>query len=170
MTPTDWQTWTPSMRATLLFLVNEEVREVLLIRKKRGLGAGKINGPGGKIDPGETAAECAVRETSEELGIRVLDPVKHGELWFNFTDGLKLHVEVFRATRHEGEPVETVEAAPLWTSIDRLPFDEMWADDRCWLGELVRDCAVFCGWFDFSNDTMLTQKLDWTARGWLVQT
>ena len=36
-----------------MFIIDEAKREVLLIRKKRGLGAGKINGPGGKIDPGE---------------------------------------------------------------------------------------------------------------------
>ena len=39
--------------------------QVLLIRKKRGLGAGKINGPGGKLDPGETFAQTAVREVQE---------------------------------------------------------------------------------------------------------
>ena len=35
----------------------------MLIRKKRGHGAGKINGPGGKLHPGETPVVCAVRET-----------------------------------------------------------------------------------------------------------
>ena len=55
----DWSTWQPQMLATLLFIFRDG--EVLLIRKKRGLGAGKINGPGGKIDPGETPEQCAVR-------------------------------------------------------------------------------------------------------------
>lgn len=41
------------MLATLMFVIDEARGEVLLIRKKRGLGAGKINGPGGKIDPGK---------------------------------------------------------------------------------------------------------------------
>ncbi len=52
---TDWNNWEPGLRATLMFIVDEAREEVLLIRKKRGLGAGKINGPGGKIDPGETS-------------------------------------------------------------------------------------------------------------------
>ena len=26
---------------------------ILLIRKKRGIGAGKVNGPGGKFEPGK---------------------------------------------------------------------------------------------------------------------
>ena len=61
----DWETWEPTTRATLLFVIRDD--EVLLIHKKRGIGAGKINGPGGKIDPGETAHGAAVRETQEEL-------------------------------------------------------------------------------------------------------
>jgi 8-oxo-dGTP diphosphatase len=163
----DWEHWQPGIRATLLFLVDEERREVLLIRKKRGLGAGKINGPGGKIDPGETAAECAIRETHEELGITVTDPVKHGELWFEFVDGLKMHVAVFLGTRHEGEPIETDEAIPLWTSLDALPLEEMWADDRFWLHELLVGRKHFRGCFTFDDDTMLGSRMEWTDVGWL---
>ena len=48
----DWTSWQPDMVATLMFDVEDS--RVLLIRKKRGLGAGNINGPGGKLDPGET--------------------------------------------------------------------------------------------------------------------
>ena len=115
------------MLATLMFIIDEARGEVLLIRKKRGLGAGKINGPGGKIDPGETSEQCAIRETQEELGVTALAPVKHGELWFQFVDGLSLHVDVFIATAHEGTAIETDEAIPLWTPLKALPLDEMWA-------------------------------------------
>jgi 8-oxo-dGTP diphosphatase len=66
----DWATWQPRQRASLCFIVREE--KILLIHKKRGFGAGKINGPGGKIDPGETPLESALRETFEELVIKPL--------------------------------------------------------------------------------------------------
>ena len=149
------------MLATLMFIVDEEAGRVLLIRKKRGLGAGKINGPGGKMDPGETSLECAVRETQEELGVTALEPVKHGELWFQFVDGLALHVDVFRATRWQGEPVETPEAIPLWTSLAELPFEEMWADDRFWLAEVLVEKKHFIGRFLFDDDTMLSSEVVW---------
>ena len=73
MTPSshDWSTWTPKDTATLLFVLRGD--EVLLIRKKRGLGAGKYNGPGGRLEPGETALACAVREVEEELCITPRD-------------------------------------------------------------------------------------------------
>ena len=107
--------------------------EVLLIRKKRGLGAGKINGPGGRIEPGETSREAAIRETREELGIEALSPELRGELHFQFLDGYSLHCSVFVSTEFVGQPIETVEAVPLWTPLDAIPYEEMWADDICWL-------------------------------------
>ena len=155
---TDWDRWEPTMRATLLFVRRGD--EVLLIRKKRGLGAGKINGPGGRIDPGESAAECAVREVREELGITALDPIQRGELHFQFVDGLALFCAVFTATQFEGVPTETDEAVPRWTHVDTIPYDEMWADDRCWLPGLLAG-KRFRAWFDFDGEVMLSQRIEW---------
>ena len=64
----------PAAAATMLSQIETLVfdidgPQVLLIRKKRGLGAGKINGPGGRLEAGETPEQCAIRETHEEVGI-----------------------------------------------------------------------------------------------------
>ena len=72
--PIDWGGWRPDMRATLMFI--RDGHEVLLMRKLRGIGAGKINAPGGKIEPGETPLEGAIRETQEELLVTPLKPRK----------------------------------------------------------------------------------------------
>jgi 8-oxo-dGTP diphosphatase len=103
----DWRNWTPHERATLLFVICGE--RVLCIRKKRGLGAGKINGPGGKIDAGETAEQAAVREAQEELGITPVDVQARGAIDFQFVDGYTLRVYIFTARNYRGEPVETDE-------------------------------------------------------------
>ncbi len=165
----DWNEWRPAVRATLMFIVDRAREQVLLIRKKRGLGAGKINGPGGKIDPGESACACAVRETFEELGVTALNPAKYGELWFEFTDGLRMLVHVYLAEGHHGEAHETAEAVPLWTSLAALPLDEMWADDRFWLKELLIGHASFTGKFVFDGDQMLAGKMEWGSAGWWAQ-
>lgn len=148
----DWKAWRPEVRATLLFVIKDG--QILLIRKKRGLGAGKINGPGGKIDPGESPLECAIRETQEEIGITAIAPKKLGELWFQFTDGLRLFATAFRAEDCTGEAVETDEATPLWTPLDAIPYAEMWADDRLWLPHLI-DGDEFMLRAVFDGDTML---------------
>ncbi len=156
----DWPYWQPAIRATLMFVVRGD--EVLLIRKKRGFGMGKINGPGGKLDPGETEHDCAVRETIEELGVRALDAVKRGELWFQFLDGLAMHVAVFQAAKHEGDAIETEEAAPLWTRIDAIPFEQMWADDIHWLHRMLTGGESFIGRFCFDSDRMLSHEIEWS--------
>lgn len=153
----NWNTWEPNMRATLIFVIRDG--QILLIRKKRGLGAGKINGPGGKIDPGETPQECVVREAEEELGITALDPVEIGILHFQFTDGLAIQCHVFRATEFTGTATETDEAIPLWTPLDAIPIEEMWEDDRYWIDHLIQS-RMFRGYFEFDGEVMLSNRMD----------
>jgi len=127
--------WQAVDKATLLFVVQNG--KVLLIRKKRGLGAGKINGPGGKLDPFETAHQCAIREVQEELCISVNDALDVGRLRFQFIDAYSIDVQVFVATQFTGTPTETDEAIPLWFALDDVPYDEMWADDCIWLPRIL---------------------------------
>jgi len=153
----DWSRWEPQQRATLLFVIRDG--RILLIRKKRGLGAGKINGPGGRIGPGETPLECAVREVQEELCVTPIGVRDCGELRFQFTDGLSLLVYVFKADDCDGEPHETDEAAPLWAPIDAIPYDEMWADDRLWVPLMLAD-ARFEGRCVFDGDCMMSHDFE----------
>ena len=153
----DWQAWSPAQRATLLFVIRDG--QILLIRKKRGLGAGKINGPGGRLEPGESPLDCAVREIDEELGVVPTDIRRHGELRFQFVDGLSIHVEVFSATGCRGEARETAEAVPLWTDLARIPYDEMWEDDRIWV-PLMLAGKTFAGRFIFDGDALLDHEIE----------
>lgn len=131
-----------------MFVVQND--RVLLIRKKRGLGAGKINGPGGKLDTGETIQQCAHREIHEELNVCVNDSVNAGRLRFQFVDGYSIDVQVFTTNSFTGTPTETDEAVPLWFAVSDIPYHEMWADDQIWLprvlaGERVNGRFVFDG-------------------------
>jgi 8-oxo-dGTP diphosphatase len=153
-----WKTWEPRERATLCFLIQDG--QILLIRKKRGLGAGKINGPGGRIEPGEEPHECAVRETSEEVGLTPQNVQNRGELHFQFADGYSLHCAVFVAHEFTGELIETDEALPIWTPLDSIPYDEMWADDIHWLPGVIAG-GTFRGYFQFDGEKMLSKHLLW---------
>lgn len=152
----DWTTWQAKDPATLVFVIRDE--QMLLIRKKRGLGAGKINGPGGRLDPGETPLECAVREVQEELCITPVDLQKAGEHQFQFVDGYSIHVHVFRAPDFEGTPTETEEAIPIWTPLDAIPYHEMWEDDEIWIPHLISG-TPFHGRFIFEEDRMVDYDL-----------
>ncbi len=152
----DWTNWEPRIIANLCFIVKDG--RVLLIRKKRGLGAGKINGPGGKLDPGESAHDSAIREVQEELGVTPLALEDRGVLRFQFLDGLSLYVSVFIANGLHGEPVETAEAVPLWFPLDAVPYGEMWEDDQHWLPQVLGG-ASFDGWFEFDGDRMVSKRV-----------
>ncbi len=153
----DWENWNPVERATLMFVVQDG--RILLIHKKRGLGKGKINGPGGKIEPGETPRECAIRETQEELCITPTGVEDGGLLHFQFIDGFSIHGYVFTATGFEGTPTETDEAIPLWFPIDDLPFDRMWEDDHTWFPHMLAG-RYFSGRYIFEDDRMLDLAID----------
>ncbi len=153
----DWTQWRGQDLATLVFVIRDG--RILLIRKKRGLGAGKINGPGGKFEPGETALECAVREVQEELCITPTGLVDWGENKFQFADGYAIHVHVLKARDFSGEPQETEEAIPIWYDLDAIPDDEMPEDDDLWL-PLVIEGRRFRGRFVFDDDVMLDYALE----------
>jgi 8-oxo-dGTP diphosphatase len=153
----DWGTWQAKDLATLIFVVKEG--SLLLIRKKRGLGAGKINAPGGRLEPGEVPVVGAIREAEEELLITPLEPRYCGENRFQFVDGYSIHVHVFKALDFAGEPTETGEASPIWAPLDRIPYEEMWEDDRLWVPLVLGDVR-FSGRYVFDDDVMLDHELD----------
>jgi 8-oxo-dGTP diphosphatase len=156
----DWDRWQARDPATLVFVVEDG--RILLIRKKRGLGAGKINGPGGRLDPGETPLAGAIREVQEELRVTPRDLRWCGENRFQFVDGYSIHVHVFTASGCDGEPVETDEAVPLWVGVSEIPWTEMWQDDPLWLPHVLAGRRI-SGRFLFDGDAMLDWALELEA-------
>ena len=123
--------------------------------KKRGFGAGRWNGVGGKPEAGEALMDTAVREAEEEIRVTPLQPEKVAELDFFFpaekSDNNQT-VHVYLCEKWDGEPIETEEMSPKWVLKSEIPFDEMWSDDKVWLplvlvGQKIR--ASF--WFDHED-------------------
>jgi 8-oxo-dGTP diphosphatase len=157
----DWPTWKAVDKATLLFVKRGD--ELLLIRKRRGLGAGKINAPGGRLEKGEAPSDGAIREVQEEVCVTPIDPDHCGELFFQFVDGYSIHVWVFLANDHSGQACTTDEAIPIWTAVDEIPYDEMWADDRIWV-PLMLAGKKFSGRFIFDGDEMVDYVMEAEGR------
>jgi 8-oxo-dGTP diphosphatase len=115
--------------------------EVLLGVKKTGFGVGKVVGPGGKIEAGESPAVAAAREVEEETGIvvAVADLHEAAVLTFRFPaqPSWDLRMWVYLADRFAGEPVPSEEIDCRWVSAARLPLDRMWDDARLWLPRVL---------------------------------
>ena len=149
----DWSTWEPTVEATLLYVVRGD--KILLIHKKRGLGAGKLNGVGGKIEAGESPLAAAVREFEEELLASPVNPEKLGEIAFDVVEEIAIRIHVFRSNELGGEPKETVEARPEGTPVCNMPYDRMWEDDQYWL-PLLLDNRRFEVYASFDGDVLVS--------------
>lgn len=126
-------------QATIGFLVREG--KVCLGMKKRDFGKDKYNGFGGKVGnkeefKNETVEESLIREGTEEFGIVVTKMKKAAELVYEWKDGSKL-VHVFVIEEWEGEPRESDEMRPEWFDIAKLPFEQMWDDDKYWVSDVL---------------------------------
>lgn len=149
-----------SSKLLTLVLVVQPGR-VLLGMKKRGFGAGRWNGFGGKVQAGESIEDAARRELQEESGLTVDSLVKIGNIKFEFVGETQLlDVHIFRADTYNGEPAESDEMRPQWFDSDKIPFGEMWPDDHMWF-PLMLQKKKFVGYFKFQgHDVILSHTLE----------
>jgi len=123
--------------ATLCFLIKND--EVLLAMKKRGFGMGKWNGVGGKQNEGELIEDAMIRETQEEISVKVRNFLLVAEINFYFPEKPDWNqlVHVYLSDIWDGDPQETEEMAPKWFAKKELPFSNMWSDDKFWLPDVL---------------------------------
>ena len=132
---------------TLCYLrrINEQGQKEYLLAKH--YKQHKWNGFGGKVGDkpefkDETVEEALIREGREELGITIINPQKRALILFIFQDEEgnenKVLAHVFFADKYEGEITPSKEMkTPAWFTVENMPWDEMWPNDRVWLEKLL---------------------------------
>ncbi|MCX6783959.1 MAG: NUDIX domain-containing protein [candidate division WWE3 bacterium] len=149
-----------------LFRVNNGIKEICLGEKLKGFRKGTLNGSGGKLKAGETYKDCAIRETTEEFGIKVLDIEKYGEVYF-YDPGLTHECHVYVVKQWHGEPHKVYnsdtgepEMDPHWYSIDAIPYERMGTTDKYWLKPLLAGGKFKASFRYDANDQMYDPKLE----------
>ena len=150
---------------TTLCIIHQHPR-ILLGMKKRGFGAGRWNGFGGKIKAGESIEDATKREMQEESGVEIENLDKVGIMEFEFKGNPEIiEVHVFKSENFEGEIIESEEMKPQWFHVDEIPFKEMWPDDLYWMPLFLKG-KKFKGKFLFDQpaapgqmSTILEKKL-----------
>ena len=119
---------------TLCFLIKDN--KILLATKKRGFGEGKYNGVGGKLKNGETKEEAMIRETEEEINVTPIEYKYVGTIEFDeyYKEEREYNIlYLFIVTKWKGNISESDEMNPVWFDMDKIPYDNMFNDDRYWL-------------------------------------
>jgi 8-oxo-dGTP diphosphatase len=152
--------------ATLCYLKNNSQTLMMHRIKKPGdMHMGKWNGLGGKLLPGETPEQCAVREVEEESGLRMIDPLLRGILTFPAFDAIDdWYVFVFLARRFTGELIDSNEGVLAWVDDHRLLDLNLWDGDRIFLQWLDRD-AFFSGHFIYREGRLLEHTVTFYGAG-----
>lgn len=149
----------------LIFLRKPD--QILLAMKKRGFGVGKLNGVGGKVTPGETIEQAAIREAGEEIEVQIeeKDLKKVAEITFIFKEkeGWDILCHVYMVERWKGDPVETEEMAPQWYPLTSIPYSNMWIDDKYWL-PIALEGKFVTATFNFLGDGSVLDSFSLEAK------
>lgn len=141
------------MKLTTLCYLKKDGKTLMLHRVKRkgDIHAGKWNGLGGKMEPGETPEECVIREVWEESGLRLKAPRLHGVLTFPGFDGEQdWYVFLFTGTDFEGELRESEEGFLKWVPDGEVLDLPLWEGDRTFMKWLDQP-RFFSGKFTYKG-------------------
>ncbi len=144
-------------RKVMTLVIVRQGSRVLLGMKKKGLGAGRYNGFGGKVKPGESIETAARREISEEAGIEVDGIERVGVCeFYSPVRPFVLEMHVFSGSDFAGEPTESDEMRPQWFEVATLPREQMWQSDLYWWPYFLEG-KKFSGRFVFDADDAVVE-------------
>jgi 8-oxo-dGTP diphosphatase len=146
--------------ATLCYLRrNGRTLMVHRVRKANDMHQGKWNGLGGKLEPGETPEECALREIYEEAGLVVRHPQLKGFLTFPaFDDFEDWYVFVYLVTDFEGDLIDSPEGDLRWIDNTALTSLDLWEGDAIFLTWLEHK-GIFSAKFNYKNARLVSHSV-----------
>ena len=98
---------------TNLCMVYDDAGNILVQNRKDPTWPG-ICFPGGHIEPGESFVESVIRETYEETGLTIENPVLCGTKQFPTTNGERYVVFFYKTNRYHGELKSSEEGEVFW--------------------------------------------------------
>ncbi len=149
------------MRSTTLCYIEQDDRYLMLFRNKKShdLNEGKWIGVGGRVEAGESAKDCILREVTEETGLKLRNLKFRGLVEFLSERWEDEHMYLYTSDSFEGEIQECDEGELKWipkTEVFQLP---LWEGDRVFLNYLLEDEPFFHLELRYDrNDELLSAK------------
>ncbi len=149
------------MKLATLCYVKKDGKTLMLhrVKKANDMHAGKWNGLGGKLEPGETPEECAIREIREESGLAVRNPVLRGILTFPaFSEDEDWYAFVFVVREFEGALLDSPEGNLAWVPDEEVLSLNLWEGDRIFLPWLDVG-RFFSGKFEYRDGKLVAHQV-----------
>lgn len=120
---------------TTLCHIEKDGKVLMLYRnkKKNDYNEGKWIGIGGKVENGETADECVVREVKEETGLTLDTFKKCGVVFFQQKGYIEI-MHVYKSNSFSGKVADFSDEGELrWVEKEKLPTLPMWEGDKIFI-------------------------------------
>jgi 8-oxo-dGTP diphosphatase len=149
------------MKLATLCYVRRDSKTLMVYRNKKpnDMHMGKWNGLGGKLEPGESPEECAVREIFEESGLQVKTLTLKGFLTFPaFSNDEDWYAFVYLVSDFTGNLISSPEGELRWIEDSELLKLNLWAGDRIFLPLLERP-GIFSGKFVYIDGNLIEHEV-----------
>ncbi len=149
------------MKLATLCYVRRGGKTLMVYRNKKpnDMHMGKWNGLGGKLEPGESPEECAVREIFEESGLQVHALTLKGFLTFpGFSNDEDWYAFVYLVRDFNGNLISSQEGELRWIEDSELLNLNLWAGDRIFLPLLDRK-GTFSGKFVYKDGELIEHEI-----------
>lgn len=148
------------MKLATLVYVKQNGHTLMLhrIKKPNDIHEGKWNGLGGKLEPGESPEQCAIREVREESGLVITNPDYCGLLVFADFSGDDWYVWVFTARQFDGSISDSREGELRWVPDLELTTLNLWPSDLVFLPWLESG-RIFSARFQYHDTQMLGHQV-----------
>ena len=150
------------MKETTLCYIQNNNKYLMLhrIKKEEDVNKDKWIGIGGRVEDGESPAQCVLREAKEETGLTLTSYQYRGIVHFksDIYEDEKMHL--YTADGYEGELIECDEGVLEWIDCDKLYNLPMWEGDKIFLDLLWQDAPFFLLTLRYSGDRLVEAILN----------
>ena len=149
------------MKLATLCYIRQDGYTLMIHRVKVAgdMHAGKWNGLGGKLEPGETPEECALREIREEAGLSAANPRLRGIITFpGFSNGEDWYTFLYVVDEFQGDLIDSREGDLEWIPNDELLDLNLWEGDRIFIPWLDQP-GFFSGKFVYEDGVLVSHSV-----------
>lgn len=148
------------MRETTLCYIEKNDSYLMLHRTKKKADGSfeKWLGVGGKLEQGETAEACVLREVKEETGYTLTKYQYRGRVYFYSDTWEDEIMHLYTANAFSGQEIPCNEGELVWVSKSEILNLKLWEGDKIFLERLKGDDSFFELELRYEGDNLISHQ------------